>query len=283
VGLAAECYYGNFRPWMGDYRFSGTLHPNTQGLNLAVLCCSAFCLARRDGTRTSPFWLLLALGLAAVILTKSRTSTAGILAALGSIWLLQASWRVRIVTIGGGLGLAALALFAVLASGWDYEHDAQQAVLLGREEQTESLTGRLPIWFELIDQIGHRPWHGHGYDTFWTADNIEMVSERIEWPAKEGHNGYLDLTLSIGLVGAGLVVLTALAGLVQAAFAYDASGDPAYGLAAGLLVFGLLNCFLESGMAMPQFPPFLAACALAQLAHVSPAPRGRGAIPEGAS
>lgn len=268
VGLAAECYYGNFRPWMSDYRFAGTLHPNTQGLNLAMLCCGSFCLARRETSRWSIYWALLAVGLVAVILTKSRTSTGGILAALGVIWLLQASWRVRIATIGGGLGLAALALFLAVASGWDYEREAQQAVLLGRAEEAESLTGRLPIWFELVDQIGKRPWVGHGYDTFWTADNIEMVSERIEWSVKEGHNGYLDLTLAIGLIGTGLVVLTALAGLLQAAFAYDQSQEVAYGFAAGMLVFGLLNCCLESGMVMPQCPPFLTACALAQLAHV---------------
>ena len=92
---------------------------------------------------------------------------------------------------------------------------------------------------------------------FWTADNIEMVSERIEWPVEEGRDGYLDLTLAIGLrIRTGLVVATALAGLLQAAFAYDASGETAYGFAAGMLVFGILNCFLESGMVMPQCPGF---------------------------
>lgn len=46
VGVLAELRLGTFRPWAGDYRFAGTLHPNTQGPNLATLCLAAFGLAR---------------------------------------------------------------------------------------------------------------------------------------------------------------------------------------------------------------------------------------------
>jgi len=36
---------GRFGPWAGDYRFAGTVHPNTQGPALAALCLAALALA----------------------------------------------------------------------------------------------------------------------------------------------------------------------------------------------------------------------------------------------
>jgi hypothetical protein len=32
IGIAAELSLGTFRPWAGDYRFGGTVHPNAQGV-----------------------------------------------------------------------------------------------------------------------------------------------------------------------------------------------------------------------------------------------------------
>ena len=40
VGVSAEIFFGAFRPHAGDYRFAGTLHPNLQAANQAILCLS---------------------------------------------------------------------------------------------------------------------------------------------------------------------------------------------------------------------------------------------------
>src|SRR5262249_52538931 len=42
IGLAAELALRTFGPWDPEYRFAGTLHPNGQGGNCALLCLSAF-------------------------------------------------------------------------------------------------------------------------------------------------------------------------------------------------------------------------------------------------
>lgn len=277
VGLFAELSLGTFHPWTSDYRFAGTLHPNTQGMYLACLTIGAFCLARGESRGNAFYWTLVAVGLAALVLTKSRTSTAGVLLSLAAIWSLQASWQVRAAGIFAVASVLAVAIFAVLVSGVDLEAELQQAALLGRQEQSESLTGRIPIWYELSHFVGERPLTGYGYDTFWTADHIALVADHIEWPIKEAHNGYLDATLSVGLVGAGLMTLAVLGGLFAGASRFHESGDPATGIYVGMLVFGLINCCTESGMVMPQFPPFLAAIGLARLAFTESAADGRPA------
>ena len=59
IGLAAEMALGNFRPWLADYRFGGTLHPNGQGVYCAILCLAAVCKAL-DATERKPLFVALA-------------------------------------------------------------------------------------------------------------------------------------------------------------------------------------------------------------------------------
>ena len=40
----------------------------------------------------------------------------------------------------------------------------------------KSLTGRMPIWTELMRYVDRRPLTGYGYESFWTAENIEDLS-----------------------------------------------------------------------------------------------------------
>ena len=52
VGVVVELGLGTFQPWRGDYRFAGTVHPNAQGVQAAMLCLAACCAAvgaRRAG------------------------------------------------------------------------------------------------------------------------------------------------------------------------------------------------------------------------------------------
>ena len=85
VGVAAEVALGTFHPGWPGYRFAGTVHPNTQGAHLAVLCLASFCLARAATRGRVWLWGLFAVGLVFLLLTKSRTSCAGPGMRLGGI------------------------------------------------------------------------------------------------------------------------------------------------------------------------------------------------------
>ena len=74
---------------------------------------------------------------------------------------------------------------------------------LGRDP---SLSGRTEIWEAMIEKIMERPFTGYGYNGFWLAREGESLD--IWYRAKDlpphGHNGYLNLSLDLGLVGLGL-------------------------------------------------------------------------------
>jgi len=266
MGVAVELSLGTFRPWAGDYRFSGTLHPNTQGLYLATMCFSSFSLLRAGA---KPRTLLLALfgaGFTFLVLTKSRTSTAGMLVGLAAIVTVGKGGALKWITGLLGTYSAAVAALILLLAGVDLATELRDMALMGREEQAESLTGRVPIWTELTPFALKRPFLGYGYDSFWTPEHIDIVSSTLQWGIREAHSGYFDAVLSIGLIGAMLGVACALTGLATAAASYLRTGAPGYGFAFAMLVFALINAFTESGMTMPFFGTFLIASGLFHLA-----------------
>ncbi|GAB4140300.1 MAG: hypothetical protein Tsb009_09580 [Planctomycetaceae bacterium] len=267
VGVAAEIRYGTFHPYSGEYRFSGTLHPNTQGLYLASLCIAAFCLCRESGWRKLSPMLLLALGFAFLVLTKSRTSTAGFLVAatLLSTQRTPSGWKWSAAF--GGAWIVSVVALTILLSGLDIKDELTKFALMGRQEQAESLTGRLPIWTEMVRHIEQRPVTGYGYDSFWTGDRIDDVSTEMEWPIREAHSAYLDTLLSVGIVGLTILLTGVFLGLKTSSRQYLETGNPHAGYVFGMLTFGLLNGFTESGMAMPMFVPFLLVCGLTSLSR----------------
>ena len=79
-------------------------------------------------------------------------------------------------------------------------------------DRDPSLTGRTDLWKYVLDAIHERPVAGWGYMAFWTPDsrNATYIQNQIGWPAPNAHDGYLELTLSLGLIGLAGFVATAL-------------------------------------------------------------------------
>ena len=268
VGVAAELALGTFRPWAADYRFSGTVHPNTQGLHLMILCLAAFLLAQGNPVASRRKWLivLFAVGFVFLLLTKSRTSLAGFLLVMSILWFLQTSSFNRMLSLVG-VSFSICAAFLIFSlMGFNEKNVLTNTVMLGRQDNSEELTGRLPIWMELMHYVDRRPLIGYGYESFWTAENIEDLSETLEWRFRQAHSGYIDAVLSAGLVGASCLLLIVLIGIFNAALQFRKNNQICYCLTLGLLIFGLVDAFLESGMVGENFVTLLAGCGLIQLA-----------------
>lgn len=272
VGLYTELKLGTFRPDRADYRFAGTVHPNTQGMNLAILCLAGYCLLR-EGVPRGKGVLVAALVLAGglLVLTRSRASLAGLLLGLAAIWLVHVPLKSKVVAFVSGGGLLSAAAAAALLQGVDLVTALETAVLLNRQDQVESLTGRLPIWNELLPYISRRPLTGYGYDSFWTPERIDAVSIDMEWGVREAHNAWIESLLSTGAVGTVLLALAALGGARRAGRRCRNTGRATDGFLTGLIAFGLLNAALESSMAQPMCAPFLMACGVMRLAFWMPA------------
>jgi len=71
---------------------------------------------------------------------------------------------------------------------------------LGR---SEDLSGRADLWRWVVVMIMKRPFLGYGFSGFWkgASDQSAFVEARIGWSPVYAHNGYLEILLSLGIVG----------------------------------------------------------------------------------
>jgi exopolysaccharide production protein ExoQ len=267
VGLLAELRLGTFRPWSAGYRFSGSVHPNTQGMHLTMLGLAAWALARSPETKSrSYFWTIFVATLVLGLLTKSRTGNAATFLAIGSVLIVHTSahWKLSVGFALSWLGLVGLWL--LLLAGFDPLVDFRDTLLLGRAEESDTLSGRAFIWPVVLHYIDQRPWLGYGYESFWNPAHIDTISSELEWGLREAHNGYLEVLLSTGVIGLVLASAAVLAGLVTATKGLVSGRDPAYGLALGMLVFGVLSSTMESGLVVVMLPPVLIGALLLKMA-----------------
>ena len=102
LSFAAELAHGTFRPWFGDYRFAGTLHPNTQAIFQASLAISAVGMMRYATNFRAMLLAIVVVAFGFLILTKSRSGLAGCLLSFLAIWLLDTSTQVKYFTIPSG-------------------------------------------------------------------------------------------------------------------------------------------------------------------------------------
>jgi O-antigen ligase len=224
-------------------------------------------------------WLVLVFlaGFMFLILTKSRTSCAGLLVSLCPLWALRSSRGKLALGLMGTAWVASSCLLLLLFMDVDVAGNASNAALMGREEQAESLTGRLPIWEAILPYVQQGYVLGYGYDSFWVPGRVSQISSELHWGIREAHSAYIDTILSVGLIGGGVFLLAILISLLKSATHYLRTNDSSYGFLFGLYVFGLINAFTESGMMMPMFVPFIGLAGMVHLAcfdRESPPSRG---------
>jgi O-antigen ligase len=78
--------------------------------------------------------------------------------------------------------------------------------LLGKDV---TLTGRTEIWDAVMTSILKRPLLGYGYQAFWLGFKGESyrIILTVTWALGQAQNGFLDVTLEMGVIGLSLVVL----------------------------------------------------------------------------
>ncbi len=265
LGFAAEIGLGTFHPLADNYRFCGTLHPNQQGINCALLVLSSVCLME-NGKRGRGFFLTIALvALVFLILTKSRTSFGSTILALFAYGSLVLA-RPRNFALFLSITIAFCLLLLIV--GDNLFPALQRGILLGREGDPDSifsLTQRVPLWKECLEYIGRRPLQGYGYGGFWTPQHILKSSHVQGWGVGEAHSGYLEIALGLGLVGTVTYVLILIVGMRRSFIFHRASPSTGHAFFGVLLMFCLLEGLLESAIVAPSLLYFISIVALAYL------------------
>ena len=179
-------------------------HKNVLGSVMAVaVFTELYLLVRCDG-RAGFRWALL--GAYLVLVTLSRSATAWLLVSLylGATGLYLLWKRNR---LGGAVATISciLVLLAAVVALWNDPSPAFQ--LLGKDM---TLTGRTRLWEVVLEFIRERPLFGWGYHAMWQLnDPTTTFADKLTggWGVTGSHNAFLEITLQLGLVGVGLMLV----------------------------------------------------------------------------
>lgn len=263
LGIVAELQLGTFHPFSPGYRFTGTMFgPNCQSPNCILLLYAAFFLLKVERRWRKLLVTIVLEALIFLFLTKSRTSIA-----LGGLTLIL-YWCLK-----GPLSheafmavcLASLCCFVALFSDF-FLPILDHAMALGREDtDTLTLTGRVPIWGQLLAFILRQPFTGYGYGGFWSPRHIEEVARTQEWAVVSAHSAYVDIMLDLGVVGGVAYVLIVFLGIKRALVVRKRSDDALFGFMVVVLMFAGLHGLLESAPITPGYNTFVDMVILAWL------------------
>jgi O-antigen ligase len=85
---------------------------------------------------------------------------------------------------------------------------------LGRDP---TLSGRTDLWELAIEKISERSWLGYGYQGFWqNGGGAEVIWKAEGYKPPHAHNGFINITLDLGLIGLFLFLLTLAVTYVRA-------------------------------------------------------------------
>ncbi len=199
-------------------------HKNQFGAFMApggvIFLLSAF----RGGTYSWLYWCLLVLNCGAMVMSQSTTAlgTFGLMLILCLIYRIF-RWRYEVMvsailaaTLLGFVGLIVVAGYVGSDSLFDF---------VGKDT---TLSGRTYIWQYVWDQIQLRPWLGYGLDAFWNGydgpSGYVQLAMRIA--VIYAHNGFLDIWLSIGLVGLGVFIIGFVSTVLQSLVLLRKSNTP---------------------------------------------------------
>ena len=252
LGILAEIRYGTFL--QGEYRFSGTLHPNDQAVNCGMLFLSSLALYRRRQRLET----LCVAGFAAVFLylTGCRGATIGLLMSAAMLWWLSSRFTSRFLLVAcGSLVLSAFVFVDSLRP--EPAIDLMQAARMGRQEDfadPTTLTGRLPIWQEAIGDINERPLFGYGYGAFWSQERVTYYSYIHDWVCTNSHSIYLETMLNIGSIGLLIVLVAVAVASYRGLNWFFERRDVSILFILALLAFGGISGISEAIFVRPGYP-----------------------------
>lgn len=264
LGLLAEIAHGALQPWQAGYRFKGIFHPNIMSAVCAVLIMSALYLGKGAGRARRILQAIAGVAFVFLMLTGSRTALGALLLTLALVWTLTSSRTRKVALVScfglviGAFGAAnALGLLSVTAD-W---------VAMGRQDnEVESLSSRVPLWEELINNFASQhPIGGFGYGAFWSPPRIYDVARSQGWNPAYAHSTYVDLLVNIGIVGIVLFLITMGLALRTAIRQEILHVNAGFGFAAMVIAFLLFDGALETTFGSTWFMSFFAICAVCLL------------------
>jgi O-antigen ligase len=175
----------------------------------------------RNGNLTPPIkWAGSFLSVLCVVLSTSSTAFTIMSLGIMVFWLFQTQhvrsrlWLLRVIVVTGMIVLFLAFIFFIGEGRFPSRQEMLEpfANLFGK---SADLTGRTDIWEPVINEIGNHLLFGIGYGAFWLGPGSasQVVIDTLPWIPYQAHNGYLDITNELGLIGftlfLGMIIVTA--------------------------------------------------------------------------
>jgi exopolysaccharide production protein ExoQ len=215
------------------------LSTDKNSLGQVAMCSGVFWIWQlfRDWTRKDQKrdWKRIGLDVMMLILTlwllrgskNSHSSTAilGFLVCTALLIALQfiknTSAQTKRIILAMAIGATLLAPFAFLAFQSFNESPAQ--AVLEATGRNMTLTDRTLLWTDVINNAKKHPLLGVGYGAFWVGTIGYEMYPLPNWSAKtpwwrpeQGHNGFIDAYIDLGLVGVALLLIITGIGFADA-------------------------------------------------------------------
>lgn len=223
--------------WQGVFYLKNSL---ARMMTLGALCFALLAIGQRRFRMISIAMIVLCFTL--LFLSKSVTG------AVVSVFLF-AFLPFRRVLLWNNRRLIALmvvvALLAVPLGLWLMGHAVDILYTLNRDP---TLTGRLPLWHFVKQEILTRPMLGFGFSAFWSGSEAARIQSVVNWDAPNAHNGFLETRLGIGWVGLGILLISLAANFLRSVRAAREEEDFGRWWPFMFFMFLVLYSFTESSL-----------------------------------
>ena len=158
---------------------------------------------------------------------NSHSSTAIVGFAVGAAVLFGLQYVKKRVKQAKRIVLAVTMGFALLAPlvylAFDAFDTTPVELVLEATNRDMTLTGRTGLWKDLLNNAAKSPVFGVGFGAFWVGrmgydmyplDNWSRVTP--EWRPGEGHNGYIDVYVDLGIIGLVLMLVVICSAFIGA-------------------------------------------------------------------
>jgi len=117
-----------------------------------------------------------------------------------------------------------------------------------------TFTGRTDIWMAAIQLIKIRPWLGYGYEAFWNGMDgpSAYILRAVKWPVPDAHNGFVELTLNLGLIGLSIFIVGYVINLTRSIFKVRTTSGVDFIWPLLYLVYVPLSNFPEQSLLIPN-------------------------------
>jgi O-antigen ligase len=198
--------------------WKGVFHQkNVLGHTMALgIFCFAFLFLSENRRRwLYGFFIALCGGL--MLMSQSVTAVSVTLVMLAVLYFRRV-FRLPIKTLT--MATTAFLAIAIPAFVWFFSNIEGILTAVGRDP---SLTGRVPLWHAVVQEIGKRPLLGYGYTAFWYSVEGDRIHSALGWIPMHAHDGYLETTLALGFVGMFILMCGLLANFFRGLRVYAES------------------------------------------------------------